>query len=121
MLFTSSRRKHRRKFSYKSKNSRFNTVNSYVNSSRSNNPNTSNTDNFIVNSNPSNINVQNESSFNTLINLQTKTDTESIIIINNEKIDEKNISEEILSHQNYAGVIDYTCDDNIIILLHTEE
>ena len=42
-------------------------------------------------------------------------------MINNEIIDEKNISEEISSHQNSSEVIDHTCDENGINLLNTEE
>ena len=74
--------------------------------------NTSNSDNVIVNSILPRINVQTKSSFNTLNILQTETDTESSISINNEIFDENNISEEISSHQKSAEVIDHTCDDN---------
>ena len=42
-------------------------------------------------------------------------------MINNEKIDEKNISEEISSHTISAKVIDNTCDDNIKNILNKEE
>ena len=44
--------------------------------------------------------------------MQTETDTESSITINNETIDEKNVSEEIPSHHNLAEVIDHTYNDN---------
>ena len=67
------------------------------------------------------INVQTEISFTTLINLQKETDTESSIGINDEIVDEINISEEISLHQNPAEVIDHTCDDNVKKLLNTEE
>ena len=36
-------------------------------------------------------------------------------------MDDNNASEEIASHQNSTGVIDHTCDDNVINLLNTEE
>ena len=56
---------------------------------------------------------------NTLINIQTETDIESIIIINNEILDENNTSEEILCHQKWEEVIYLTCDDNGNNLLNT--
>ena len=93
MVFTSSRRKQGRNLSYKSKKRICTTVNSHINRSESNNPNTSNIDNVVGNSNVPRINVQNESSINTLITLQRETGTESSISINNEKIDENNTSE----------------------------
>ena len=34
-------------------------------------------------------------------------------------MDDNNASEEISSHQNSAGVIDHTCDDNGINLINT--
>ena len=74
--------------------------------------NTLNSANVLVNSDLPRINVQTKSLFNTLITFQAETDTESIIITNNETIDEKYISEEILSHQDSARIIDHTYDDN---------
>ena len=53
--------------------------------------------------------------------MQTETDTESSISINNEIIYENNISEEISSHHNSAEVIDQTCYENGNNLLKTEE
>ena len=94
---------------------------SQVNSSKSNHPNTINSDKVIGNSNLSNLNVQTESSFNTLINLQTETDTKSNISTNNENFDENNIIEEIPSHQNSAELVDHICDGNGICLLNYEE
>ena len=95
---------------YKPKKSRCNTDNSHVNSIESNNLSTSNSDNVIVNLNLHNINIQTESAFNTLITLQKETDAESSISINNEIMDENNISKEILYHQDSAEVIVRTCD-----------
>ena len=63
-----------------------------------------NSDNIIGNSNLPRINVQTKGSFNKIINFKKETDTESSIGINNEIIDEKNISEEISSHQNSSHV-----------------
>ena len=82
-----------RKIWYISKKRRCTTVDSHINSSISNNFNTSNSDNFIVNSNVPFINVQTESSFNILIILKKRTDIESLISINDEIIDNNNISE----------------------------
>ena len=97
---------------------RFTTVNSRVNSSESNNPNTSNRDNVIGNSYLTHINVHAVSYFNKIINLQKETGIESIISINNEITNEK-ISEEISSHQNSVELIYYTCDDNGNNVLNT--
>ena len=36
-------------------------------------------------------------------------------------MDQNNISEEILSHQNSAEIIDHMCDDNGINLANAEE
>ena len=90
MVFTSSRRKQGRNISYISNNRIFTTVNSHINSIKSNNMNTSNSDNVIGHSNLNHLNVHTESCFNKLNILQTETDIESSIIINNETIDEKN-------------------------------
>ena len=112
MVLTFSRRKHGRKVSYKSNKRIWNTVNSHVNSSESNNMNTWNSDNVIGNSNLPNTNVQTESSLNTLITLQTEKYTESSISINNEKMDGKIWVKKynLIKIQNW--VIDNTCDDN---------
>ena len=72
---------------YISKKRRCTTVNSNVNSSKSNNPNTSNIDNVTVNSNLPHINIKTKDSFNTLVALQTETEAESSISINNEAIE----------------------------------
>ena len=106
---------------YNSKKRRCTTVNSHVSGRKSNNPTTSNSDNYIGNSNLPHLNIHTKSSFTTLITLQTGTDTESSISINNETFYEKNISEEISSHQNLAELIDHTCDDNGNHLLNSEE
>ena len=100
MVFTLSRSKHGKKCSYKSKKWRCTTVDSYINSSETNNKNTYKIDSCIGNSNLLHINIQTKISFNKLINLQTKTDTQSIMSINDETIDENSISEEISSHKN---------------------
>ena len=50
--------------------------------------------------------------------MQTETDIESSISINNEIIDENNISEEIPYLWNPEEVIDNKCDDNGINLLN---
>ena len=60
MMFTLSRKKQGRKVTYKSKKSRCTTYNSHVNSRKSNNPNASNIDNIVVNSNLPHINVKTE-------------------------------------------------------------
>ena len=75
MVFTSSRRIKGKNISYIYKNKRCTDVNSHVNSSESNHLNASNSDNVIVNSKLPHINVHTKSSFNTLITLQTETDT----------------------------------------------
>ena len=66
----------------KSKKRRFTTVTSHVNSSESNDLNTYNRDNVIVNSNITRINVHTECSSNELVTLQKETDTESSNSIN---------------------------------------
>ena len=53
--------------------------------------------------------------------MQKVIDTYSSVSINDEITNEENISEEISSYQNSAGIIDHTCDDNGINLLNTEE
>ena len=72
MAFTSSRRKQRSNISYISSKIRCNIINSHINSSESNNPDTSNSDNVIGNPNFPHINVQNDSTFNTLFILPKK-------------------------------------------------
>ena len=89
MIFTSPRRKQGRNILYIYKKKRFTTVNSHVSSRESNNPNTPNSDNIIRNSNIPHINVHTKSSFNTLINFQRETNTDSSISINDETIDKK--------------------------------
>ena len=121
MGFTFSRRKHGRKVSYKSKKRRCTTINSHANIRKSDNLNTSNSDDVIGNSKLPHINVQTEILFNKIITIQTETVTESSISINNETIDENNITEEILSHHNSAQVIDPTSDENRNNLLNSEE
>ena len=96
-------------------------VNSHVNISKSDNFNTSNSNNVIGNSNFLRINVQNEISLNQLITFQKETGTESIVSINDEIIDENNISEEMSYRQNSVEVIDHTCDDNVNHLINAEE
>ena len=71
------------------------TVNSHVNIKKWNNLNTPKSDNVIGTSNLPYSNVQNDSSFNTLVTLQKITDTVSSVSINNERKDGNNISEEI--------------------------
>ena len=119
MVFTSPRRKQGRKVSFKYNNRISTTVNSYVNSSKSNDTNKYNSDNVIGNSNLPRVNVYTKLSLNELFDLQKETDTESSNIINEENMDDKNVSEELESHQNSTGVIDHTCDDNGINLLNT--
>ena len=36
-------------------------------------------------------------------------------------MDDKNASEAIATHQNSTGVIDHSCDDNVINLINREE
>ena len=98
MVFTSSRTKQGGNILYISNRRRCNTIKSHVNSSKWNNTNTSNSANFIGNSNLPCINVQTKSYFNTLITNQKETDTESSISINDESIDENNIIQEIAFH-----------------------
>ena len=90
MEFTLSRREQERKVQYISKKSIFTSVNSHVNGSKSNNLNTSNSDNVIGTSNLTYVNIQNDSPFNTFNNLKKVTDTDYSVIINDEIID-KNI------------------------------
>ena len=59
---------------------------SRINSNESKNWNISNSDNIIGNSNLPHSRVQNESSFNTLINLQKVTDSDSSASINDETL-----------------------------------
>ena len=75
-------------------------MNSHFNSRESNSLNTSNSDIFIVTSNLPHINVQNEFFLNKIITLQRVTDTESLVSINDETMEEKCISEEIPYYQN---------------------
>ena len=75
MAFTPSRSKHERKVLSKSNKRRCIIVNLHVNSRKSNNLNTSNSDNVIGTSKLTHSNVQNDSPFNTLINFQKLTDT----------------------------------------------
>ena len=57
---------------------------------------------------------------NRFITLQNVTDKNSSVSINDKMIDEKNIIEETLSHQNLSEIIDRKYDDNEINLLNTE-
>ena len=82
MAFMSSRRKHGWKVFYKSKKRRCTTFTSYVNSSKSKNPNTYNSDNVIVNSNFPRIKVHTKRSSNELVSFHKETDTESSTSIN---------------------------------------
>ena len=81
--------------------------------------NTSNNNNIIVTSNLPYIKVQNESPFNTLINFQKVTNTESSVSINVEIMDENKISDEISSHHDSAEILYHTYDDNGINLFNT--
>ena len=82
MVFTSSRGKLLRKVSFKSKKMRRIVVNSYFNSSETNNSNTSNSDDVIGNPNLPCINVHTKNLLNKIINLQKETNTHSSISIN---------------------------------------
>ena len=94
MIFTLSRWRQWRLFkNYKKR--RCTTVNSNIKSSESNKLNTSSSDYAIGHSNLPHIYVQNDNSFNTLSNLKKVADTESCVSINDEIIDENNMSEEI--------------------------
>ena len=97
------------------------TVISHINRNESKTFNTSNSDNVIVALNLLRINVQNDIQFNTLVTLQKKIDTESSVVINDERMDENNISEKQLSHQNPSEIIDHTLDNNEINLVNKEE
>ena len=114
MVFMFSRRKKCQECLSKSRKRIFTTVNSHINSSESNNLNTSNGYIVIGKSKLPHINVHTKSSFNKLFTLKRETDTESSIGIHDEMIDEKNTSEEISSHKNSTEVNDHTCDDNRI-------
>ena len=70
MGYTSSRRKHGRKVLSNSKKRKCTTIISHSNINKSNNLNTSNSDNVIGTTNFPNVNVQNGSSFNTIITVQ---------------------------------------------------
>ena len=121
MEFTSSRRKKRRKILYISNKRRCITDNLHVNSSKSNNPNTYNSDNDIGNSNLPRINVHTKLSSNKLVTLQKEIDTESSTSTNEENMDNNNVSEELASHKNSTVVIFHKCDDNGINLINIEE
>ena len=84
MVYTLSRRKQVRNIYYIYNKRICTTVNSHINSNKSNNLNTPNSDNVIGNSNLPHINVQNNSPFNILITLQKEIDTESTVSINDE-------------------------------------
>ena len=116
-----TKKKKGRKISYKSNRIRCITINSHVNSSESNHLNTSNSNNVIGNSNLPCINVQTKRPFSTLVNLQTETDTASSISFNNETLDERYISEEILFHQNSEELIEHKCDYNGNFVLNTSD
>ena len=94
---------------------------SHVNSNKSNNLNTSNSDNLIGTSYLPHSNVHDYSSFNTLVTLQKLTDTYWSVSISDETTDQNNINEEMSSRQNSVETIDHTLDDNGINLVHTEE
>ena len=81
----------------------------------------SNSDNDIGTSNFTHSNVQNDSSLNTLINLQKVMDKEPNVSINYEKTDQNHIGEDISSHQNPAEIIDHAYDDSGINLVNTED
>ena len=83
--------------------------------------NTPKSDNVIGTSNLPYSNVQNDSSFNTLVTLQKVTDTVSSVSINNERKYGNNISEEISSHKNSVEIFHHTCYDNGINLVNKEE
>ena len=87
MVFTSPRRKQRRKVSLKYNKRRCTTITSHVKSSESNDQNTYNSDNVIGNSNLPLINNHTERSSNELVTSQKETDTESSTSINEENID----------------------------------
>ena len=72
MVLTALRRKQGRKVSFKSRKRIFINVNSHFNSSETNNLNTSNSDNVILNSNLPRISVHTKSSLNKLITLKNK-------------------------------------------------
>ena len=82
MSFMSSRSKQGREISYIYKKRGCITVTSHVNSSKSNNPNTYNSDNSMGNSNIPCSNVHMKRLSNELVTLRKGTDTESIISIN---------------------------------------
>ena len=83
--------------------------------------NTSNSDNLIGTINLPHRNVQNNSSFDTLITLQKVTYTESSDRIKNKRTKQNNITEDISSHQNSAEIIDHALDENGINLFNTKE
>ena len=93
MVFTLSGSKQGRSILYISKKRRCSNISPHIKVSESNSLNTSNSDNVTVNSNLPRIKVQTEISFNTLINLQKETDTESSISINDKIMDKTYINE----------------------------
>ena len=121
MVFVQSRSAQIRKVLYKFKNSRCTNVISQVSINKSNNSNTINSDNFIVTSNLTNINLHNDTQCNTLNILQKVTDRQSSVSINYERSTQTNISEEVLSHQNSAKINDHARDKNRINSVNTEE
>ena len=53
--------------------------------------------------------------------MQKEIDTESIVIINDEIMDENNVSKEMSYNKNSSEIIDHACDENGINLLNTEK
>ena len=104
MVFTSSRRKQGRKFSFKSNKTISITVKSHFKISKTNNSNTPNSADVIGNSNPPRINIHTKISLNKLITMQEENNTRSSVIINDEMTDEKNTSEELpCQHDNITN------------------
>ena len=86
MVIMLSRRKQGQNILYKTNNRRCTNVISHVNSNKLNKSNVSKSDNLIGTSNLPHRNVQNDSSFNTLIILQKLAETESSASIKDEKL-----------------------------------
>ena len=95
MGYTFSRGQYGKTFLSKYNKRRCTTVILHINRNEFNNLDTSNSNNFIGSSDLPHSNIQTDSPYNTLNNLQKLIDTESSVSINDKIMDQNNSSEEI--------------------------
>ena len=117
--YTLSIRENIKKVLYKSKKMVCTNIISHDNNNKSNNLNTSNSDNVIGTSNLPYSNAHDDNPFNTPINLQKLIYTESSVSINDERKEQRNISEDILYYKKSVEIIDHACKGNAINLVNT--